>query len=92
MSDDDPPLLIYQQTADHLLLNPRPGPRHALRVDLYPRRPSDVMTAPEQDDLTATDHLVENTAKEAPADGTGVASQDPDDVPVSVVDETGRPA
>lgn len=92
MTDDDPPLLIYQQTADHLLLNPRPGPRHALRADPYPRRPSTVMNEPEQDDLTATDHLVVNTDKDGPADGTGVASQNPDDVPVSVVDENGRPA
>ncbi|WFG44374.1 hypothetical protein [Pseudonocardia alni] len=43
---DDPPLLIYRQTVEHLLADPRPtrpGPRHALRADLYARRPSEVI-------------------------------------------------
>lgn len=51
MTDDDPPLLIYQQTADHLRLNPRPGPRHALRADPHPRRP----TVPETRTFTTDD-------------------------------------
>lgn len=44
---DDPPLLIYQQTVNHLLFDPRPGARHRLRADLYPRRPSQIMTHPD---------------------------------------------
>lgn len=49
----------------------------------------------EQDDLTADDHLVAQTEKDAPDhpdDDLPAPSQDPDVVPDSVVDEHGHPA
>lgn len=41
-SDSDPGLLIYRQTCDHHLVDPRPGPRHTLRAELHPSKPSDL--------------------------------------------------
>lgn len=40
MTAELPP--AYRQTVDHLLFDPRPGPRHTLRVEDFPRRPSDL--------------------------------------------------
>lgn len=73
MTDDDPPLLIYQQTANHLLLNPRPGPRHALRADPYPRRPSHAMTHPDDQARDVGDEI-----DPAAEDPTGDEITDPD--------------
>lgn len=85
---------------------PRAG-RHRLREN--PRRwvhdmalgwlhiPTDEenpVAAYEQDDLTADDHLVEQTEKDAPGhedDDLVAPIQDPLAIPPSVVDEFGRP-
>jgi hypothetical protein len=51
------------------------------------------MTQPDQDDLTANDHLVEQTAKDAPNSpdlDLPDPSQNPNWVPPSVVDENGN--
>lgn len=52
------------------------------------------MAAYEQDDLTADDHLVTQTTKDAPGDPDADLTQpiqDPLAIPASVVDEFGRP-
>lgn len=53
-----------------------------------------VQEPPEQDDLTADDHLVQNTEKHAPGDPDAELPsppQDPSYVPESAVDEHGEP-
>lgn len=87
MTDDDPPLLIYQQTADHLLLNPRPGPRHALRAEPYPRRPAHAMPEPTSDQPTFTTEDGDTYQRVDPAE-----FDDCDDVDSTTVTDDGAPA
>jgi hypothetical protein len=68
--DPGPPPPIYQQTADHLLIDLRPGPHHAARADLYP----------EED--TVSQHRLDQPAGEVaefPAGPPGAYSATPPD-------------